>query len=100
MGYEIVVDEKNKIIEIHSDVCDRVIEKKDDYQLNNELFYVGFNLFEEVEEFLKNHEGFEIVECSECEPIKNKEILDEMYDDFYEEFDEDEDFDSTRCDIF
>ncbi len=100
MAYEIILDEENKTIELHSDVCDALMEKKDNFELNNKLFYVGLNLYEEVEEFIKNHEDYEVVECEICKPSENKEILDEEYDDFYEEFDEDEDIDSTRCDIF
>jgi hypothetical protein len=100
MGYEVIVSEKDKTIEIHSDICDILIDKKDNYILNNELFYINFNLYEEIEEFLKEHSDFTIQECEICKPKENKEELDEEYDDFYEEFAEDEDIDNTRCDIF
>ena len=100
MAYEVIFNEKDKIIEIHSDMCDILINKKDNHILNNELFYINFNLYEEVEEFLKEHTDFTIQECEICKPKENKTVLDEEYDDFYEEFAEDEDIDNTRCDIF
>jgi len=97
MGYELIIDENKKTIEIHSDVCDELLSKKEDIK---DEFYVGFNLYDEVEHFLETHKEYEIVECKVCKPSENKEILDEEYDDFYEEFAEDDDIDSTRCDIF
>jgi hypothetical protein len=100
MAYEIILDEESKTIELHSDVCDELMAKKDNFELNNKLFYVGLNLYDEVEEFIKNHEDYAVVECALCKPSENRDVLDEVYDDFYEEFDEDEDIDSTRCDIF
>jgi len=100
MAYELIVNENEKKVEIHSEVCDELIAKKEDVNFNNEVFYLVLNLFDEVEDFIKNHEDYEITECEVCKPRENREILDEEYDDFYEEFDDDEDIDSTRCDIF
>ncbi|WP_456489391.1 hypothetical protein [Caminibacter pacificus] len=100
MAYEIIVNDNEKTIELHSDECDVLIGKKEDVEFNNNVLYITFNLFEEIEEFLKNHEDYEVIECEECKPKENRDVLDEEYDDFYEEFDEDEDIDSTRCDIF
>ena len=100
MAYEVILDEKNRTIEIHSDLCDVLLEKKEDFNFSNEVMYISFHLFEEIEEFLKNHEDYEVSYCEVCKPDENKEYLDEEYDDFYEEFDEDEDIDDSRCDIF
>ena len=91
MAYEIII-ENNKAF-IHSDLCDKLIEEKTSFDFNKEI--VHFNLFEEVEEFIKNNE---LVECEECKAIENKEALDEDYDDFYEEFDEDDE-DICACNI-
>jgi hypothetical protein len=100
MAYEAIVDEKNKKIEIHYDLCDELLEKKDDFLFNNEVMYISFNLFSEIEDFLKSHEDYEVIYCDKCKPEENKEEYDEEYDDFYEEFPEDEDIDESRCDIF
>jgi hypothetical protein len=62
--------------------------------------YINFVNFDEVEEFLKEYENFEIIYCIECKPLENRDSYDEEYDDFYEEFAEDEDIDNSRCDIF
>jgi len=99
MGYMLIIDNKNKQMEIHSDLCDEVFEKKDNFEENGELEFTPFNFYDEIEEYLKSVEGFEIIECEICKPIENKEILDEDYDDFYEEFDDDEVEDNSRCDI-
>jgi hypothetical protein len=99
MAYEVILDENEKKIEIHYDLCDELLNKKDDFNFNNKVMYIAFNLFEEIEEFLKNHEDYEISFCEVCKPEENKEEYDEEYDDFYEEFPEDEDIDESRCDI-
>ena len=93
MAYEIII-ENNKGL-LHSDLCDKLIEEKTSFDFNNELIH--FQLFEEVEEFAKNH-NIEIIECEICKAIENKEEYDEDYDDFYEEFDDDDDED-CNCEI-
>ncbi|WP_457560397.1 hypothetical protein [Caminibacter sp.] len=100
MAYEIIVDDNNNTAEIHYDLCDVLLEKKSNFEFNNQVMYVGFNLFDEIEEFINNHEDYEIIFCKECKPEENKEKYDEEYDDFYEEFDEEDEIDDTRCDIF
>jgi hypothetical protein len=100
MAYEIILNEKDKTIQIHYDLCDALMEKKDNFVLNNEVMYITFNMFDEIEEFLKKHEDYEVIYCDICKPLENKEEYDEEYDDFYEEFPEDEDIDDSRCDIF
>jgi len=51
VGYTaIITDDK---IEVHSDMCDVVYEKKDDFKFNNIAHYIDFFQFSEVEEFLK-----------------------------------------------
>jgi len=92
MGYSVILDGEN--IEIHSDMCDKVFEKKDSIFFKN-LEIVNFNFFEEVEEFIKDKEN--VTFCEECKP-ESKEY-DEEYDDFYEEFDEDDEIDNSRCSI-
>jgi len=88
MGYT-VIETDNKI-EIHSDMCDVVYEKKDDFKFNNIAHYMDFFKFIEVEEFLKNNtEDKEVVFCEVCKP-ESKEY-DEEGDDEYVEFDDDED---------
>jgi len=100
MAYMIIIDNENKQIEIHSDLCDVVFERKDDLKLNTKLEFIPFNFYSEIEGYLENlDEDFEIINCEICKPKENQEILDEEYDDFYEEFDDDEDYDETRCDI-
>jgi len=99
MGYMVIIDNENKIIEIHSDLCDLVFDKKDDLNLNTKLEFIPFNFYSEIEDYLNNAEGFNVQNCVECRPDENREELDEDYDDFYEEFDDDEEFDGTRCDI-
>jgi len=93
MGYSVIIDDEK--IEIHSDMCDRVFEKKDEISFKN-LEFINFNLFEEVEAFIKDKEN--VFFCEECKP-ESKEY-DEEYDDFYEEFDEDDEEDYSSCDIF
>ena len=94
MGYTLI--SYNEIIEVHSDMCDEVFEKKDDFEFNNEAQYLNFALFEEVDEFLKRNEDKEIIFCTKCKP-ENREY-DEEYDDFYEEFDdEDEEIGDSCC---
>jgi len=100
MGYMLIIDNENKNIEIHSDLCDEVFNKKDDLSLNTKLEFIPFNFYSEIEEYLETVKDFEIVKCEICKPEENKEELDEDYDDFYEEFDDDEETDNTRCDIF
>ncbi len=97
MAYEIVLNEKNKTIEIHSDLCDELLKQKDDFIFNNEVMYINFHLFEEVEEFLSKHEDYEVIFCEICKPDEKR--YDEEYDDFYEEFSEDDEIDDSRCDI-
>ena len=94
MGYTLISYD-NKI-EVHSDMCDEVFDKKDDFEFNNKAQYLNFALFEEVEEFLENNKDVEIIFCENCKP-ENKEY-DEEYDDFYEEFDdEDEEIGDSCC---
>jgi hypothetical protein len=96
----IIIDNENKQIEIHSDLCDVVFDRKDDLKLNTKLEFAPFNFYSEIEEYLKNlDEDFEVINCEICKPKENREAFDEDYDDFYEEFDDDEDYDETRCDI-
>jgi len=98
MAYMLIIDSKNSIVEIHSDLCDEVFKKKDN--IFSEYFeFIPFNFFEEIEEFLKKHESLEVKYCEICAPKENRETLDEDYDDFYEEFDEDDELDDIRCDI-
>ncbi|WP_456469748.1 hypothetical protein [Caminibacter sp.] len=102
MAYELIIDNKNKNIEVHWDMCDDLMEKKDDFLLNNMVEYVNLIDFEEVEAFLNKEEykEFEKNFCKSCKPEENREKYNEEYDDFYEEFPEDEDIDNSRCDIF
>ena len=94
MGYTLISYD-NKI-EVHSDMCDEVFDKKDDFEFNNKAQYLNFALFEEVEEFLEKNKDEEIIFCEKCKP-ENKEY-DEEYDDFYEEFDdEDEEIGDSCC---
>ena len=100
MAYMIIIDNENKQIEIHSDLCDVVFDRKDDLKLNTKLEFAPFDFYSEIEEYLKNlDEDFEVINCEICKPKENREAFDEDYDDFYEEFDDDEDYDETRCDI-
>ena len=99
MGYMLIIDNENKQIEIHSDLCDVVFDKKDNLELNTKLEFIPFNFFNEIEDYLNSIDGFDIVECEICKPRENREELDEDYDDFYEEFDDEEEVDGTRCDI-
>ena len=99
MAYMIIIDNENKQIEIHSDLCDVVFDKKDNLELNTKLEFIPFNFFNEIEDYLNTIDGFDIVECEICKPRENREELDEDYDDFYEEFDDEEEVDGTRCDI-
>jgi len=102
MAYELMIFPKESKIEVHSDLCDKLIESKDNYLLINEIEYINLIDFEEVEEFLNKDEykGYEIIFCEVCKPEENKEKYDEEYDDFYEEFAEDDEIDNSRCDIF
>jgi len=100
MGYMLIIDNENKNIEIHSDLCDVVFDKKEDLSVNTKLEFIPFNFFSEVEEYLDTVEEYEVIECEICKPKENQETLDEDYDDFYEEFDDDEEVDNSRCDIF
>ncbi|AZV45881.1 hypothetical protein C3L23_00940 [Nautilia sp. PV-1] len=99
MAYMLIIDNENKKIEIHSDMCDVVFDKKEELFLDPNWEFIPFHYYSEIEEYLNNTEDFEVVECEICKPVENKESLDEDYDDIYEEFDEDEDYDDTRCDI-
>jgi len=99
MGYMLIIDNEGKTIEVHSDLCDAVFEKKDDYELNNKLEYMPFNFYAEAQEYLNGCKDYEIIFCELCNPLENRETLDEDYDDFYEEFDDDEEIDNSRCDI-
>ena len=93
MGYALI--SYDEVIEVHSDMCDEVFEKKDDFEFNNKAEYVYFTTFEEVEEFLKDKDE-EIVFCEKCKPEDGE--YDEEYDDFYEEFDdEDEEIGDSCC---
>ncbi len=100
MAYELIINEKDKRIEIHSDLCDVLMQRKDDFVFNNCVEYVHLMNFDEVVEVLKKYEDFEKKYCLECKPDENRDGLDEDYDDFYEEFAEDDEIDDTRCDIF
>jgi hypothetical protein len=99
MGYMLIIDGDNKTLEIHSDLCDAVFNKKEDHELNSKLEYIPFNFYSEIEDYLLQIDDFEILKCDICKPEENREELDEDYDDFYEEFDDDDEFDDTRCDI-
>ncbi len=92
MGYTVVMDEN--IVEVHSDMCEKLFEKKDEISFKN-IEFIDFNLFNEVEDFLKGKEN--IVFCDVCNP-QTKEY-DEEWDDFYEEFDDEDEIDDTRCEI-
>ena len=94
MGYTLI--NYDDVIEVHSDMCDEVFDKKDDFEFNNKAHYLNFALFEEVEEFLEKNKDLEIIFCEKCKP-ESKEY-DEEYDDFYEEFDdEDEEIGDSCC---
>jgi hypothetical protein len=99
MGYMLIIDNENKKIDIHSDLCDVVFAKKENFELNNVLEYIPFNFYSEIEEYLQRIEEYEINICELCKPDENREELDEDYDDFYEEFDDDDEIDDSRCDI-
>ena len=99
MGYMLIIDNENRTIQVHSDMCDVVFDKKDDLSVNTKLEFIPFNFYSEVEDYLKTVEDFEVSECDLCRPAQNRDELDEDYDDFYEEFDDDEEVDGTRCDI-
>jgi len=88
VGYTaIITDDK---IEVHSDMCDVVYEKKDDFNFNNIAHYMDFFMFSDVEEFLKNNaEDKEVIFCEVCKPQTQE--YDEEGDDEYVEFDDDED---------
>ena len=90
MGYSIVIEDK---IEVHCDMCDELFKRKEEISFKN-LEFINFNLFDEVEEFIKNKEA---VFCTICNP-QNREC-DEEWDDFYEEFGEDDEIDNSRCEI-
>ena len=92
MGYCVVVED-NKI-EVHSDMCDKLFEKKEEISFKD-LEFIDFRLFEDVEEFLKDKEN--IIFCEYCSPESRE--YDEEWDDFYEEFDEDDEIDNSRCEI-
>ena len=94
MGYTII--SYDEVIEIHSDMCDEVFNKKDDFEFNNKAHYLNVALFEEIEEFLNKNKDAEVIFCEKCKP-QTKEY-DEEYDDFYEEFDdEDEEIGDSCC---
>ena len=40
MAYMIIIDNEAKNIEIHSDLCDVVFDKKDDFELNTKLEFI------------------------------------------------------------
>ena len=94
MGYTVI--SYDEVMEIHSDMCDEVFDKKDDFEFNNKAEYLNFSLFEEVEEFLERYKDLEIIFCEKCKPETRE--YDEEYDDFYEEFDdEDEEIGDSCC---
>lgn len=92
MGYCVI--ETPEFIEVHSDMCDKMFEKKDDYQFNNKAHYLEFFIFDEVENFLnnENNKNKEIIFCDKCNPSSRE--YDEEGDDFYVEFDDD---DENEC---
>ena len=92
MGYTIIIDEQ--IMEVHSDMCERLFERKDEISFKN-MEFIDFNMFDEVEEFLKEKDN--VVFCEKCKPESRK--YDEEWDDFYEEFDDEDEIDETRCEI-
>jgi hypothetical protein len=98
MGYMLIIDDKNSSIEIHSDLCDVVFDKREDIAVNSTVEFIPFNKFEEIENYLKTGD-YEITICNICKPDENREALDEDYDDFYEEFDDEDEIDDSRCDI-
>ena len=94
MGYSVVIEENGNMIEVHSDMCDKLFEKKDEVSFKN-MEFINYNLFDEVEEFLDGKEN--VVFCEVCNP-QNRQY-DEEWDDFYEEFDDEDEIDDTRCEI-
>ena len=84
MGYCVI--ETSEKVEIHSDLCELVFEKKDDYQFNNIAHFMEFFSFDEVENFLKNIEDKEVIFCKVCN--SQTKGYDEEGDDFYVEFDD------------
>jgi cupin superfamily acireductone dioxygenase involved in methionine salvage len=97
LAYELIIDNENRKIEIHSDLCDKFIDIKTSFDTAFE--YINFYLFSEVEEFLEKEEykDYEVIECEEYRPKENRDELDEEYDDFYEEFLEDDEDNPTCC---
>lgn len=94
MGYTLI--NYDEVIEVHSDMCDEVFDKKDNFEFNNKAQYLNFALFEEVEEFLKKEDSEnKIVFCDKCKPESRE--YDEEYDDFYEEFDDEEEEIGDSC---
>ncbi len=92
MGYTVIIDEEK--VEVHSDMCDRVFERKEEISFKN-LEFIDFNKFEEFEELIKDKEN--VVFCEECNPQSRE--YDEEWDDFYQEFDDEDEIDDTRCEI-
>jgi hypothetical protein len=90
MGYMLIIDNENKNIEIHSDLCDVVFEKKERMFLNPQWEFIPFHYYAEIEEYLNNTVDYEIFKCEICRPEENRNDFDEDYDDIYEEFDEDD----------
>lgn len=92
MGYCVI--DTPEFMEVHSDMCDRLFERKDDLELNKTAHFLEFFVYDEVESFLKNEENKnkEIIFCSECKPQSRE--YDEEGDDFYVEFDDD---DENEC---
>jgi len=99
VAYEVVI--KDNKIYVHYDLCDKLIDLKDDLEYVNSAEFVNLINFAEVEEFLNKDEykDFEIIYCEECTPKEKQEEYDEEYDDFYEEFDDEEEIDNSRCDL-
>ena len=102
MAYEVIVDNESKKLEIHYDLCDDLLEKKDNFEFNSKVEYINLIDFESVEEFInkEDYKEYEKIFCDICKPIENKEKYDEEFDDFYEEFDEDEEYGADACNIY
>ncbi|NPA10760.1 MAG: hypothetical protein GXO62_00775 [Epsilonproteobacteria bacterium] len=101
MAYELIIQPDEKMIEVHSDLCDKLMEKKDDFSFNSKAEYINVIDFNEVNDIIqKEYPDYSVLYCDMCEPDKRSEEYDEEYDDFYEEFDDDEEIDNSRCNIF
>ena len=88
MGYCVI--DSPEFIEVHSDLCDKMFERKEDLELNKKAHFIEFFTFEEVENFINDekNENKKIIYCEECNPLSKE--YDEEGDDFYVEFDDED----------